>query len=154
MVMLEADAFLKEKVFGPVAQRVMDRAYSLLRLERYPNSGIEGWLKVEAARALGDLVLRFCNKGPDLELADNLFVELKTTYCESSSIGQALSYILGALTRYGSDPRYPRFACLFLANGSKIPAFMERLKLGSRVVACENFSIGTHDWIVGLIVAS
>jgi hypothetical protein len=140
---LNEDAFLKEKVFGPVAKRVMDRADSLLRIARFPLTGIEGWLKVEAVRALGDLVQKLQNRGPDLGLVGDRFIELKgATDCNPS-------WILGGL-KYQTD--YPRLACLFIGSGSNIPACVERLKQDSRVVAYETFSIGTDNWIVGLIV--
>ena len=62
--MLEADAFLKEKVFGPVAQRVMDRADSLLHLARFPNSGIEGWLKGRSRPGARRSCTKILQQGP------------------------------------------------------------------------------------------
>jgi hypothetical protein len=100
----DQDAFLKEKVFGPVAERVKEKRDSLSRLTRFSRSGIEGWLKVETACALGDCVKKFLNNGPDLQLADELFIELKgATDCNTS-------YILGGL-KYAAQLQYRRIAC-------------------------------------------
>jgi hypothetical protein len=100
---------------------------------------------VEAVRALGDFVQILQNRGPDLGLADDCFIELKgATDCNPS-------WILDGL-KYQTDPLYRRLACLFIGSGSNISACVERLKQDSRVVAYEKFSIGTDDWIVGLIV--
>lgn len=145
MMSADEDAFLKEKVFGPVAGRVKEKRDSLSRLTRFRSSGIEGWLKVEVTWALGDRVKKFLNNGPDLQLADNLFIELKgATNCNTS-------YILGGL-KYATQLQYRRLACLFLGSASDISACVRRLELGSRVVAYEKFSVGTDEWIVGLIV--
>jgi len=141
----ESDALLKEMIFDPVAERVKDRRDALLNLARFPRLGIEGWLKVEAIRALLDRVEKVWNKGPDLQFADDLFVELKgATDCNSV-------YILEGL-KYGTLPPYQRLACLFLGSGQNIPACVDRLKRNSNVVAYEIFSVGTDQWIIGLIV--
>jgi hypothetical protein len=141
----DQDAFLKEKVFGPVAERVKEKRDSLSRLTRFSRSGIEGWLKVETACALGDCVKKFLNNGPDLKLADELFIELKgATDCNTS-------YILGGL-KYAAQLQYRRIACLFLGSANDISACIRRLELGSRIVAYEKFSVGKDEWIVGLIV--
>ena len=65
----ESDALLKEMIFDPVAERVKDRRDALLNLARFPRLGIEGWLKVEATRALLDRVEKIWNNGPDLQFA-------------------------------------------------------------------------------------
>lgn len=138
--------FLREKVFAPVAERVKDRRDSLSGVARFLNSGIEGWLKVEAARALGDRVKKFCNTGPDLQLADDFFIELKgATNCSSY-------WILGGL-KYGAQSQYRRVACLFLGDGggALISACVKELHRRSSVVAHETFSAGTGEWIIGLI---
>jgi hypothetical protein len=145
----EADTlFLREKVFVPVAERVKDRRDSLSGAARFLNSGIEGWLKVEAARALGDRVKKFCNTGPDLQLADDFFIELKgATNCSSY-------WILGGL-KYSTQPQYRCVACLFLGDGgaTRISACVEELHRRSTVVAHETFSAGTGEWIIGLIAS-
>jgi hypothetical protein len=64
--------FLKKEVFVPVTERVKDRRDSLLHITRFPRSGIEGWLKVETARALGVRVKKLHNNGPDLQLARSM----------------------------------------------------------------------------------
>src|SRR5437868_6470460 len=73
--------FLKENVFAPVAERVKDRRDSLSGIARFLSCGIgfEGWFKVEALGALGSQVKRLCNEGPDLELVNGVFIELKTS---------------------------------------------------------------------------
>ena len=60
----ESDALLKEMIFDPVAERVKDRRDALLNLARFPRLGIEGWLKVEATRALLDRVERCGTRVP------------------------------------------------------------------------------------------
>lgn len=141
----ESDAFLKEMIFSPVAERVKDRRDSLLNVARFPRLGIEGWLKVEATRALADRVKRILNKGPDFQFADDLFVELKgATDCNPS-------WILGGL-KYCMQSHYKRLACLFLGCGNNISACEEQLKRKSRVVAYEVFPVGRDEWVIGLIV--
>jgi hypothetical protein len=143
---LEQDTFLKEQVFRPVAERVKDRSDSLFGIARFPASGIEGWLKVEAVRALEHRVEKLQNIGPDLLLVDNIFIELKgATNCSAP-------WYLSGLMRY--QAQYPRLACLFIGSGRKssISACFKKLKRRSRVVANEQFSVGTDEWIVGLIV--
>jgi hypothetical protein len=141
----QSDTFLKERVFDPVAQRVKERRDSLLNLARFPRLGIEGWLKVEATRALLDRVKNILNNGPDLQLDDDLFVELKgATDCNPF-------WILGGL-KYGPEPRYQRLACLFLGSGTKISDSVEKLKRNSNMVGYEIFSVGADEWIIGLIV--
>jgi hypothetical protein len=142
----DEDTFLKEKIFDPVAKRVMDGADSLLHLAKFPRSGIEGWLKVEAVRALADLVRKLQNKGPDLQLIEDFFVELKGA-TECNQVG-----ILDVLKKYQADPRYRRLACLFIGSGSNIPRCINYWNANARVLAYERFSVGTDDWIVGLIV--
>ena len=139
------DLFLKENVFDPVAERVKDRRDSLLNIARFPRLGIEGWLKVEATRALLDRVAKILNNGPDFQFADDLFVELKgATDCNPS-------WILGGL-KYRTEARYPRLACMFLGSGAAISGCLEQLKRNSNVVAFERFSVGKDEWIIGLIV--
>jgi len=117
----------------------------LLSIARFPRLGIEGWLKVEATRALLDRVDKILNKGPDFRLCDGLYVELKgATDCNSA-------YILTGL-KYGTLADYERLACLFLGSGQNISAFVDRLKRNSNVVAHETFSVGTDEWIIGLII--
>ena len=143
----EEDAFLREKVFAPVATRVRGRADSLLHIARFPRTGIEGWLKVEAVWALAEIGLsaKPQNNGPDLQLGDDLFVELKgATDCNRI-------WILDGLRTYQTDPRYRRLACLFIGSGSNISAAVDYWNANARVVAHERFSVGTDEWIVGLI---
>jgi len=103
----QSDAFLKERIFGPVAERVKDRRDSLLNIARFPRLGIEGWLKVEATRALLDRVKKILNNGPDIQLDDDLFIELKgATDCNPS-------WILGGLTR---DAASLSTACVSLSR--------------------------------------
>ena len=141
------DTFLKENVFSPVAERIIDRADSLMYLSRFYCVGIEGWLKVEAVRALGNHVVRLQNQGPDLELIDSFFVELKAaTDCNPS-------WFLDPLKKHENNPEYPKLACLFLGSGRNISTCMERLERESRVIDSKRFSVGEHEWIVGLVAA-
>lgn len=146
----EEDTFLKENVFGPVAKRVLERADALRHFVRFPRAGVEGWLKVEAIWALSerrpDLVKKLQGKGPDLQLSDDLFVELKgATDCNPV-------YIHGGLEKYQADCRYQRLACLFIGSGKNISACIDYLNAHCRVITYKRFSVGTDDWIVGLIV--
>lgn len=139
------DALLKETIFSPVAERVKDRSSSLSEVARFPRLGVEGWLKVEAIKALSDRVTKVLNKGPDLQFADDLFIELKgATDCNPS-------YILGGL-KYCTESRYERLACLFLGGGTNISTCLEQLKRNSKVVAYEIFSVGRDKWVIGVIV--
>ena len=116
-------------------------------IARFPRLGIEGWLKVEATRALLDRVAKILNNGPDFQFADDLFVELKgAADCNPA-------WILGGL-KYHTLDRYQRLACLFLGSGSNISTCLEQLERNSKVVAYERFAVGTHEWIIGLIVPS
>jgi hypothetical protein len=140
------ETFLKEAIFRPVAARVIDRGQdSLSNVARFLNSGIEGWLKVETARALGSLIGGFQNSGPDLRLTNGLFIELKgATNCNSSYILTGLKYF----------PTHPQLACLFLGGGTdrRIDAFLGRLSLRSKMIEHARFLAGSDEWIVGLIV--
>jgi hypothetical protein len=139
-----SDAFWKETVFRPVAERIGERGRdSLLNVARFPSSGIEGWLKVEATRALGDLVTAFQNNGPDLKLTEGRFIELKgATDCNPRWILSGLKY---------SDTQYPLLACLFLGSDKAIPVRIRQLEAGARMIDHATFSAG-HEWVVGLIV--
>jgi len=69
---------LIDRIFEPVKKRVTGRADSLSEIRRLcANSGIEGWLKVEAVKALSCMVKSVNNQGPDLTLTDGTQIELK-----------------------------------------------------------------------------
>jgi hypothetical protein len=129
--------------FRLVAERVKDRRDSLLSLTRFHHLGIEGWLKVEAVRALENRIKRLHNHAPDLELVDELFIELKAgTDFNRTWISDALKYA----------SRYQRFGCLFLYSGN-ISTCVEQLKLKHwTMLDHEKFSVETDEWIIGLIV--
>jgi hypothetical protein len=132
------DALLKS-VFHLVAERVQDRGGdSLLNVARFLKSGIEGWLKVETARALGDRITKFQNNGPDLKLANGLFIELKgATDCNAS-------WILSGL-KYPSD-QYPQLACLFLGSGKNISTSVDRLSREATIIDYARFPVGAEEW--------
>jgi hypothetical protein len=133
---------LKEQLFDPVAKRLMSRDDSLMEVSRFPRTGIEGWLKVEAVAALGDYVEKLQNEGPDRLLRDGFRVELKAaTDCNPT-------WILEGLKKYPTEP----LGCLFMGSGMNISSCMERLQGCSRIVAHEIFRVGMHRWIIGLIV--
>jgi hypothetical protein len=127
--------------FRLVAERVKDRRDSLLSVTRFRRLGIEGWFKVEAVRALGNRMKRLHNHGPDLELVDELFIELKAgTDFNPSWISEALKYA----------STHQRFGCLFLYSGN-ISTCVEQLKHWT-MLDHEKFSVETDEWIIGLIV--
>jgi len=130
-------------VFRPVAQRVKSRADSLVCLKNVPACGIEGWLKIEAAAALGDRFVKFQNKGPDLLLKDDFKVELKA----AGGLGPA--WIVSGL-KY----EHP---CLFLCGHAQ-QQIIERLRTNPKVsqLVYEIFfpdrADRTNPWIIGVAV--
>jgi hypothetical protein len=136
----DEDAFLKEKVFGPVAKWILSRRDLLPKIDVQP-SGFEKWFTHQAASALGLVRPENFppdNRGPDLKLDNGRCIELKAaTDCRAKYILNGLKY---------------RTACVFLGGGTQISNHLQELELGSRVLASERFSVGPDNWIVGLIV--
>jgi hypothetical protein len=134
---------LKNDVFNPVAKRVIDHRDSLRnakQVSRSGNSGIEGWLKVEAAAALGDTLEAFQNKAPDLLLKGNVEIELK------AATDLSPSWII----KNGSN-KY-NCPCLFIGDGQ--PQRIKRLRQDNRIdlVMSEHFSDGQNLWVIGIVV--
>ena len=75
----EEDVFLKGIIFEPVVERVKaGRDFLSRAAARSPNMGIEWWFTAQAAEALFDRVEKvWSSKGPDLQLSDGRFIELK-----------------------------------------------------------------------------
>ena len=66
-----------KKIFQQIARRIEKRKDSLTTIKKLEKNsttkgmGIEGWLKVETAKALGDKIKKIQNRGPDIILEDN-----------------------------------------------------------------------------------
>ena len=133
-----------KNIFRLVAERVKDRSDSLLHTsKKFPRSGIEGWLKVEAARALGESVKKLKNRGPDIELVKHQFIELKgATDCNPS-------WIIQGIEKYQSE--YQSLACLFIGSGRGIDNCIRELGKKSKILNYEKFDVGSDKWIIGLI---
>ena len=132
---------IENDVLKPVAERIRQKADSLRGLHRFVNAGIEGWLKVEAVRALGTIVRGLRGKVPDLELNDGTLIELKAGTGRSTH-----DFAVGC--KYGT-------ACIFLAAGhdpSHQAAFLSKLMLQVNLLAYEIIPDGSDDWVLGLIV--
>ena len=127
---------LERDVFPPVARRIQNRADSLRGLKRFRRTGIEGWLKVEVVAALGDIVKRFRNKGPDLMLASGAQIELKA----------ATDLNVPWLSRCAAQ-----VPCLFLGDGSDESRIGRFQQYGVDLVAHQFFSDGAEKWVLGLI---
>ncbi len=130
---------LKTDILIPVAKRIRERADSLRVVKRFPRSGIEGWLKVEAVAALGDKVKKLQNKGPDLVLQDDLTLELK------GATDLNPSWIKGGALKYNAP-------CLFLGDGRQ-PERIAALRADGTIelIGYEVFSDGNSEWVVGII---
>lgn len=130
---------LMQDIFQPVVARVRERGDSLCNIMRFKNSGIEGWFKVEIVAALGNKVCRIQNKEADLKFEDETEVEIKAA--TNFSKYWCVSY---PLEKY-------RQPVLFLAGGAN-PGTLTRAKDHSfDIVACEGFSDGTNDWLIGMV---
>ena len=130
---------LRQVIFRPVAARVRERADSLTNIIRFANSGIEGWFKVEIVAALGNKVEKIQNTGADLKLTDGTEIEIKAATNFSKSW-----CITDPVQKYGGP-------VMFLAGGAD-PEKLERAKDDSfEIVDCEGFSIGAHDWLIGMV---
>ncbi|MBX5453910.1 MAG: hypothetical protein K6U10_08225 [Acidobacteriia bacterium] len=146
------DAFLKDKIFRPIADRVKSRGEDSLKdFTRFVKSGIEGWLKVEAVQALGSRVRKLQNKGPDLELETDdpikLFIELK------AATDFNIKWITQDLYKYLREQEYKnaRLFCLFLGADKDISTKLKRLSGQAAVIAYRRFMAGNDEWIIGLI---
>jgi hypothetical protein len=129
---------LRIKVFEPVAGRVLQKADSLKSVKRFPRSGIEGWLKVEAVAALGSLVCRLQNRGPDIKLTDGTMLELK------AATDLNPKYIRDGVSKCE--------ACLFLADASDPEKLSQLDGDGIKVSIHRLFPDGSPDWVIGLLM--
>ena len=125
------------KVFEPVAERVIQRKDSLEYMQRFKMTGIEGWLKVETVAALGKLVNKLQNRGPDIVLEDGTPLELKAATDLNNK------YLLRGVSECDT--------CLFLGNGRDKEKIAQLESDGIKLVAKRFFSIGESEWVVGLL---
>ena len=131
---------IKTEVFDPVARRIIGRSDSLRVAKKFLRSGIEAWLKVEAAAALDDKIVALQNRGPDLLLKGNLQIELKA----ATDLNPSWIIKEGAL-KYNCP-------CLFLGDGQQ--RRIDRLGADERVTLLVHkvFSDGENPWIIGIVV--
>ena len=130
---------LKEDIFHPVAARIRGKADSLKEIKRFPKTGIEGWLKVEAVAALGKKITALKNRGPDLTFENDLQIELK------AATDLNLAYIRDGALKY-------RCPCLFLGDGNE-PSRIEAIEKDPQIrfIGHEIFSDGENKWVIGII---
>ena len=133
---------IKQDVFQSVVARVRERGDSLHSMMRFPNSGIEGWFKVEIVAALGDKVTAVNNVGPDLTLEDGTSIEIKA----ATNFGKSWC-VTDPLRKYGEP-------VLFLV-GRANPSKLTRGKDDPfEIVALEVVSDGANDWLLGMVKPS
>lgn len=130
---------LKSDFFLPVAKRIRERADSLREIQRFPRSGIEAWLKVEAVAALGRKVKAIKNRGPDLVMHSGERIELK------AATDLNVSDLRKGAIRYNTP-------CLILGDGHNSARIGRLSGNGIRLAECEVFSDGSHQWVLGLLV--
>ena len=134
-----------EEIFILVAERIKQKKDSLKEVKRYQNTGIEGWLKVEAITALREKVKEVRDIGSDLVLQvheNRIELELKAATDFNPS------YIKKGATDH-------KTMCLFLGNGSdkeKIEELMSDKDI--KVVSHETFDVNGNKWIIGMIKPS
>lgn len=129
-------------ILSAVSERIQQRIDSIDSVFKFGCTGIESWFKVEFAssvESIGEEVIRFQNKGPDVEFSNELFIELK------AATDFNLSYIKNGALKY-------HVPCIFLGNGEN-PEKVERLKGISQIrVIGIDYLKGKHTWVVGCIV--
>lgn len=133
-----------QEICEPIFHRVKDRRESLSGLHRFLRLGIEGWLKVEAAAALGSRVEQIRSNGPDLVVryGDTIvMIELK------AATDLNASYLRGGVTKYPIA-----VGCLFLGDGSNRDAID---KLGNDEVRLAAWTIfrdaAEGAWVIGFL---
>jgi hypothetical protein len=136
-----------KSIFQQIASRLESRRDSLSEIKKLENSsngskgmGIEGWLQVEAVKALGEKIKKVQNRGPDLIIDDNgkkFDIELKgmsnfSVTDNSFKAHQADTYL---------------FLCDFDGNQEKK---LERLKNIKKwkLIDYRKFNDGVGDWIL------
>jgi len=128
---------IKNEIFKPVAERIRERASSLSEIHRFHCCGIEGWLKVEAIKALSGMVKSVNNRGPDITLTDGTQIELKG----------ATNFDAASIRRGCLKDDAP---CLFLADGSNPKKVKNIENEKVEVKASQIISDGPNNWMVGL----
>lgn len=129
------------RILEAVAVSVGARMDPLKHVERFPNSGIEAWFKVEVFHALHatDPVVRPQNKGPDLVLRDGLEIELKgaTNFSIRGWFQKGL--------KYGTP-------CLFLGCTKSPEQHVRQLQEDSSFETVGVLQLRNTGWHVGIIV--
>jgi hypothetical protein len=129
------------RILTAVATSVGERMAPLKQVEKYKNSGIEAWFKVEVFHALKDTdpVLRPQNKGPDLALNDGLEIELK-----GATDFNIKGWFVPGL-KYGTP-------CLFL-GWTEVPSkHVRELTVSSQFETVGITCLCNSGWHVGMIV--
>lgn len=126
---------MRNRVFNPTLQRLLERKDSLVEIGKIERSGFQGWLKVEVITALankGQPVKALTNRSPHilLEWDFGLDVEAMTDL--------NIRLILDR-----------EVYCLFLGDGSDDKR--ATLLSNRRVVCHEVFSDGVNCWVLGLL---
>jgi hypothetical protein len=141
--MFDYPTFIRE-ICEPIFHRVEDRRESLSGLHRFPRLGIEGWLKVEAAAALGSRVEQIRNNGPDLfvRYGDTIvMIELK------AATDLNASYLRDGATKYASA-----IGCLFLGDGSNPGAIAKLATDEVRLAPWTIFRDAAEGaWVIGFL---
>jgi hypothetical protein len=134
-----------EELLTLVAERVKLKKDSLAAVRKYQNTGIEGWLRVEAITALRENVKEARDIGPDLLLKVH---------------GNKIELVLKATTDF--NPHYVKKGatdfktlCLFLGDGNDEKKIKELLDDSDiNVTNYETFGVNGNQWIIGLIKPS
>lgn len=127
------------RIFDAVHLSVEERMAPLRQVEKYKNSGIEAWFKVEVFHALREVDPVHCpnNKGPDLTLRDSLLIELKgATDFSTPWFKKGLKYGV---------------PCLFLGCVKK-PHELHRLQECREFHVVRVHPLNNTGWHVGMIV--
>ena len=133
---------LKQDVFEPVLKRVKLRIDSVQNIRRFSRVGIEGWFKVEIVAALGLKVASIKNKGPDLELQDGTFIELK------AATSFEKGWIISPLQKYDDT------SVLFLVGESDPTKVINNKDGVYEIVGLEVISDGMNEWLLGMVKRS
>lgn len=138
---------IKSEIFVSMCDRIDQQKDSLPAARRIKFGGIEAWFKVEVLTALGQKVKHVSNRGPDLELQGNIFLELK------ASTNYRAAWITSSLLRQIADPKWRSCYCLFLAEGSNSDTKIKKLIEKYRVQVLDYCVIndGFGDWLIGLV---
>lgn len=133
---------VKKEVFPSVLKRIEERKDSLVNIMKFPQTGIEGWFKVETVTALANTrhaVKLVRNQGPDLMLDSGIEIELK---------GATDFNVTGLINEVKKHNTF----LLFLQNGNK-ETKIQRLEkdLDVELITHEFIDDGINKWVIGLI---